>query len=371
MPHLSHSRGPVNDSMTTIGSLFSGAGGLDLAVEHVLGGRTVWQVEVDEAARRVLGRHWPGADRSVTDVRQARGMRGVDVVCGGFPCQDLSVAGKGAGLSGARSGLFFDLARVVREIQPSIVVMENVPGLWRYREAIEAELAGYGCRWVRWSATTAGAPHLRRRVLIVAVRGGPSLPDLDLTVSAREWAQRQTDRGVEVPERLWPTATASDSRGSGARNGPGSRAHPGTSLVDAVVHGHSGARTHEHTWATPRASRLSPDWVECLMGWPVGWTLPEGPGMLDEAQGMLHDPRWPRGRPPTEWEGPWPGHPWEPARTESGPPVRGRPARLRQTGNGVVPQALVMALHAALSPPAQPDLWSPDKLGQIGLWRPR
>lgn len=94
-----------------IGSLFTGVGGLDLAVERVLGGRTVWQVEQAPAARRVLARHWPDADRSCTDVRQAWGLAPVDVVIGGFPCQDLSIAGKRAGLiDGERSALFFELA---------------------------------------------------------------------------------------------------------------------------------------------------------------------------------------------------------------------------------------------------------------------
>lgn len=361
--------------MTTIGSLFSGVGGLDLAVEAVTGGRTVWQVEREPAARRVLARHWPDADRSCVDVREARGLPAVDVLCGGFPCQDLSVAGTRAGLHGARSGLFFELARVVGEVRPSLVVLENVPGVAAFRTEIEAALPGYGCRWVRWSATGAGAPHLRRRVLIVATRGGGWLPDLDLTVSPDEWAAergarcwptptamnpnegetlaswaaRRDDlvargigllspplavavRGAGVPDRLWPTPCATDYKG---------RTIGGTGrLPDALEE-------------TRQGHRLNPAWVETLMGWPVGWTEPDGPSLRDEAERLMAAPRWPRGRPPADWSGPWPGHEWEPDRTETGPPTKGRPARLRACGNGVVPQAAALALRAALEPPRQ------------------
>jgi hypothetical protein len=367
--------------VVSVGSLFSGVGGLDIAVDAVTGGRTVWQVEREPAARRVLARHWPDADRSCVDVREARGMPPVDVVCGGFPCQDLSVAGSRKGLSGARSGLFFEFARVVVELQPSLVVLENVPGVAQYRDTIEEALPGYGCRWVRWSATTAGAPHLRRRVLVVATRGGPSLPDVDLTVTAKGWADRlwptptamnpnegetlaswaaRRDglvargigllspplavavRGCGVPDRLWPTPLRADAEAV-KRHGGGERG--GLSLTAA---------------ACESGHRLRPEWVEALMGWPMGWTHADGPSLRHEADALLSSPRWPRGRPPADHAGPWPGYEWEPPRTETGPPVPGRPARLRGCGNGVVPQAAALALRAALDVPTQHLLPLPE-----------
>jgi len=105
----------------------------------------------------------------VTDVRTTAPLQPIEVLCGGFPCQDLSVAGKGAGLAGAKSGLFFELARVARKLRPKLIIMENVPAVRKYRTVIEDALHEYGFRWITFSATTAGAPHLRRRVL-----SGPS-----------------------------------------------------------------------------------------------------------------------------------------------------------------------------------------------------
>jgi DNA (cytosine-5)-methyltransferase 1 len=371
--------------VTTIGSLFSGVGGLDLAVEAVTGGRTVWQVEREPAARRVLARHWPDADRSCVDVREARGLAGVDVICGGFPCQDLSVAGTRTGLHGARSGLFFELARVVGEVRPSLVVLENVPGVAAFRAEIEAALPGYGCRWVKWSATAAGAPHLRRRVLIVATRGGGWLPDVDLTVSPDEWAQggrlwptpsvKGNDNvqgasptsgdGLATAARaaLWATPRASDDRGPGRIVGRSTASEPlseqartwptpcATDYKGRTIGGTG--RLPDALEETARGHRLNAAWVEALMGWPVGWTEPDGESMRGAADALLAAPRWPRGRPPADWSGPWPGYEWEPDRTETGPPTRGRPARLRACGNGVVPQAAAMALRAALQLPRQ------------------
>ena len=96
----------------TIGSLFSGIGGLDLGIERGLASagvaaETIWQVEQSDFCRRILSRHWPHAER-YTDVRTvtASSVDPVDILCGGFPCQDLSVAGKQTGLEGDRSGLF-------------------------------------------------------------------------------------------------------------------------------------------------------------------------------------------------------------------------------------------------------------------------
>ena len=124
----------------TMGSLFSGCGGFDLGFAQV-GFDLRWQVEIDADCLAVLTRHWPTV-RKVRDIhavaygrarnRQRHGLvlEPVDVIVSGFPCQDLSIAGQRAGLSGSRSGLFFALLRVVRVLKPTAVVIENVPGLF-------------------------------------------------------------------------------------------------------------------------------------------------------------------------------------------------------------------------------------------------
>ncbi|MDO3110050.1 DNA cytosine methyltransferase [Mycobacteroides abscessus] len=114
-----------------IGSLFSGAGGLDLAVEHVTGGRTVWHCEADPDASKVLAAHWPDVPNlgDITAVDWSA-VEPVDVLCGGFPCQDVSAAGRRAGLAGGtRSGLWAEMARAIEALRPALVVIENVEGL--------------------------------------------------------------------------------------------------------------------------------------------------------------------------------------------------------------------------------------------------
>lgn len=164
-----------------IGSLFAGIGGLELGLEAGLAAtgweaETVWQVEQNEYCRAVLARHWPGAVR-YDDVRDIgiSSVPPVDLLCGGFPCQDLSVAGKGAGLEGAKSGLFWEMARIVCEIQPRLWIMENVPAItFRGLGDVLGEVArlGYAARWGVLSAEDVGAPHLRRRWFCVAWRPG-------------------------------------------------------------------------------------------------------------------------------------------------------------------------------------------------------
>ena len=161
----------------TIGSLFSGIGGLDLGIERGLRScgvqaETVWQVEQNEYGRRVLARHWPHAER-YEDVRDitAGSVAPVDTVIGGFPCQDISVAGNGAGLAGERSGLFYEMARIVRELRPQLWIMENVSALsFRGLDAVLGEVAalGYDARWGMLSAREVGAPHKRERWFCVA-----------------------------------------------------------------------------------------------------------------------------------------------------------------------------------------------------------
>jgi len=110
-----------------IGSLFSGIGGLERGLELAGLGHTVWQVELNEYCRAVLAKHWPNAERfeDVSSVGKPT-LAPVDLICGGFPCQDVSSAGKRAGLAGARSGLWFEYLRIVRELRPQWVVVENV-----------------------------------------------------------------------------------------------------------------------------------------------------------------------------------------------------------------------------------------------------
>lgn len=162
-----------------VGSLFSGIGGFELGFERA-GMRVSWQVEQDAYCRAVLARHFPDAAR-YEDVREvgARNLAPVDLVCGGFPCQDLSSAGRGAGIDGARSGLWSEFARIVRELRPRYVVVENVPALltgkgkrWDRgpigRVLGDLAEARYDAEWACLSAREFGAPHLRKRVWIVA-----------------------------------------------------------------------------------------------------------------------------------------------------------------------------------------------------------
>lgn len=154
-----------------IGSLFSGIGGLELGLERAGLGHVVWQCEIDPFCRDVLARHWPEAQR-YGDITSLHAPSSVDVMCGGFPCQDVSLAGKNAGMeNGTRSGLWAEYARIIGETRPKIVVIENVPGLLqRGLRRVLADLAGlgYDAEWAALSAADVGAPHLRRRIFIVA-----------------------------------------------------------------------------------------------------------------------------------------------------------------------------------------------------------
>ncbi len=155
----------------TFGSLFAGIGGLDLGLERA-GMECRWQVEIDDYAQRVLAKHWPDVRRH-DDIRTwpQPGAERVDLICGGFPCQDISYAGQGAGLSGERSGLFYELIRVVREMEPRYVLLENVAALLtRGLDDVLGTLAslGFDAEWHCIPAAAVGAPHIRDRVFVVA-----------------------------------------------------------------------------------------------------------------------------------------------------------------------------------------------------------
>jgi DNA (cytosine-5)-methyltransferase 1 len=165
-------------------SLFAGVGGFDLGMEHA-GHRPVGQVEIDAACRSVLEKHWPDVPKH-DDVKTARRWadeqgfrRNIDFVCAGFPCQDVSVAGARAGLSGARSGLFFDAVTFASYVEAKVVVLENVPGLLTSNQGrdfgvVLSVLADAGFEDIEWRVLDSqffGVPQRRRRLFIVASSG--------------------------------------------------------------------------------------------------------------------------------------------------------------------------------------------------------
>ena len=189
-----------------IGSLFSGYGGLDLAVSKVLGAEVAWHCEWEDAPSKVLEAHFPGVPnyRDVSKV-DWDSVEPVDILTGGFPCQDLSLAGKRAGMQeGTRSGLWSEFYKAITILKPKMVVIENVRGLLsakadsgmeygteimeqaergtvlRALGAVLGDLAdiGYDAKWTGVRASDAGAPHQRFRVFITACPsgGGQSLP---------------------------------------------------------------------------------------------------------------------------------------------------------------------------------------------------
>jgi len=155
----------------TFGSLFAGIGGIDLGFERA-GMVCKWQVEIDPYSQKVLAKHWPNVRRH-DDIRTwpQPDTERVDVICGGFPCQDISYAGKGAGLTGDRSGLFYELMRIVRDMGPGFVVLENVSALLtRGVDSVLGSLAslGFDAEWHCFPAAAFGAPHIRDRAFILA-----------------------------------------------------------------------------------------------------------------------------------------------------------------------------------------------------------
>ena len=205
----------------TFGSLFAGIGGFDLGFERA-GMQCAWQVEIDDDCRKILDRHWPDVPK-FGDIREFHPTldQSVDVICGGFPCQDISVAGKGAGLEGERSGLWFEFIRTVRAIRPRYVVVENVPAL-RHRGASQVfgDLveAGYRAEGRCLRSDRFGRPHKRERLFIVAVLDGFGLQQHRPNPSADEDDDAGRSPGdVRQPdERYRPILFGTGDSGAGA-----------------------------------------------------------------------------------------------------------------------------------------------------------
>lgn len=266
-------------------SLFSGVGGIDLAFERA--GHTVLaQCEVEADCREVLRRHWPSA-ACLGDIREqgfaeAGGM--FDVVAGGFPCQDVSVGSRGRTgglLGGERSGLWFEMARIVGEVRPSYVFFENVPGLLSSNRGLDFHAVlrsldglGYYGAWTSLSSEWFGTPQRRRRVYGLFGRG------CDLGFRCGN-ILRVTTGGGRVPPPGRPQ-----------RPPPPILAQAGVGVCGALPahkkrHGHAmtaqQAAESGHIVLDPasgRPRRLTPLECERLQGFPDGWTA----GFSDSAR---------------------------------------------------------------------------------------
>jgi DNA (cytosine-5)-methyltransferase 1 len=156
-----------------VGSLFSGIGGIDLGLERA-GMEVVWQCEIDSYCRKVLAKHWPDV-HCYEDVRTLDDTTPkVDIICGGFPCQPVSHAGRRKGMQDDR-WLWPEFVRVIRAVRPRWVLAENVPGLLsietgRLFGGVLRDLAesGYDAEWDCIPAAALGAPHIRERVFLIA-----------------------------------------------------------------------------------------------------------------------------------------------------------------------------------------------------------
>lgn len=233
--------------------LFSGIGGFSLGLERV-GFTTVAFCETDSYCRRILAKHWPrvpiyGDIRELSAARLAADRIECDVLTGGFPCQDISVAGRGAGLAGARSGLWREYARLIGELRPQYAIVENVTALLtRGLGEILGDLVeiGYDAEWHCIPASYLGAPHQRDRIWIVAYPGSGAVRDRE---------QRAAPGWLELPPR-----GQTQPRDDGAAE---PMAHADIARLERWYGGKLPQRAGERTPRQGGAFRDSGEWYWC------------------------------------------------------------------------------------------------------------
>jgi DNA (cytosine-5)-methyltransferase 1 len=199
--------------MLTVGSLFSGIGGFELGLERA-GMRVIWQAEIDPYASAVLKKHWPNVP-NYGDVRSIRAgaIERPDVICGGFPCQDISLAGRGGGIEGERSGLWREYARIMGDLRPRFAIVENVGALTsRGLAAILGDLAalGYDAEWHVIPAAAVNAPHIRERCWIIADAYGYGIRDDQQRPARRRDDIRDGRQGLALDNGSARIATDAD-----------------------------------------------------------------------------------------------------------------------------------------------------------------
>lgn len=222
--------------------LFSGIGGFSLGLERTGGFETKAFCEIDPFCRRVLAKHWPTVP-CFEDVTTLRGedVGPVDVICGGFPCQDISAAGRQVGIDGSRSGLWSEIVRLVRELRPSILAVENVPNLLNLGvDRVLGDLAdlGYDAEWEVRGADAVGATQHRERFWLLAYpydegRQGPIWAGKPYQARP-EW-QAAHSEPLRSTGGFWPPGPRSVDDIPRMADGPTDRAHRLRALGNAIV----------------------------------------------------------------------------------------------------------------------------------------
>jgi len=254
----------------TVNSFFSGIGGFDLAFEK-MGFKIEFQCEINEFCINILNKHWPDVklEKDISKI-DAKSIPKVDIWCGGFPCQDVSVArgSKGRdGLNGKNSGLFYEFFKLIELKKPEILLIENVTGLLNSHNGNDFKIIiqsltklGYGVSWRVFNTRYFGAPQSRPRVYISAWKGNLekavySLHEFDASIkpaNPREGfvkANRNHESGAIVPEVAYCLAATSGR-------------HTGTDWSRTYISYYN------------RVRRITPNEAEKLQGFPSGWTIP-------------------------------------------------------------------------------------------------
>jgi DNA (cytosine-5)-methyltransferase 1 len=280
--------------MSRIGSLCSGYRGLDLAVQAIIGGHVVWDAEYDPDASKILAHHWPNTPNhgDITSVDWAS-VEPVEVLTAGFPCQDLSYAGRGAGIQeGNRSGLWYHVARAVGVLRPRLFVAENVAAIVTRRPGLDVVLAdlaalGFDAEWVCVPASAVGAPHGRDRWFLAAHPADDG--------RARPRRARAGRHGSAHSRVAAPDAYDRTDFGEWACPEPGPRggqAHPDSASAPWGVYTaavHRWERLLGRPAPVPRERgrngqpRLNPAFVEWMQGLPDGHVTAV-PGLTHGAQ---------------------------------------------------------------------------------------
>jgi DNA (cytosine-5)-methyltransferase 1 len=286
-------------SNLTAVSLFAGIGGFDLALERN-GINVVAAVEIDKKARQVLANHFPNTtlfndvcEVTGDDLRRAGFIPERGIITGGFPCQDLSIAGRRAGLAGTRSSLFWEIARLIDELQPRYVIIENVPGLLSSKSGRDMGIVlgtladlGYGYAWRVLDAQFFGVPQRRRRIFIVAGKHS-GIPDNTRPVEILFELQSFTGNSATWNQTRRNAASDTDDRTNGDPDSitwftKGRRAQSiedfekwnqgGVSPTLNVMDNSSEVYATVLQTETNRVRRLTPIECERLQGFPDNWT---------------------------------------------------------------------------------------------------